>query len=750
MSIRIILSLLMLLAGGGARGTVFIPEAAIKTGYGPTSEAWSTHWSGACAERVGIEIGYTGHSEIQNMLPRVTDYVRGAVPHVLSQCPQANIIQVNVPGRPANPRPVYQFEMHRNAGWVAQNALWYSDLVRDTLAQGYLPAEMGYHNGLVRFQDGRFEAIYGKMLRSHLVGTDIERHMQEGTSPPRVSHHTISGHWYELGSERPNGQCTASRDGYALWGSFTMVINRGHSNVQMIRKFCAEAGEKGHSDELYLSPPSPSGFKRLWGIEWVKFTDSLHKQLADLDLDTADDLQTFIRTRKALYKSQKLTLYPAQDNWCMNRRMDAYYTVPSEDRNQAFGGNYAKALGERARQVVNEYCGDALTASVSNYREGDETPWDRMSFQFRPIQASAFGNDKGYLKLLDQHLSERAQAHLEYLNANHLGPACSDAPFCELPGGRYLNAIYNGRGDLVQEMDQLQRAEVNEMLSRQMAQVNMTENPITQLLSGMIEADDGLIVGAANKYMYAYAAWGAQCLKSGAKTRTFVHTTSGTETINFDGSTDYEPGQTYEAEYTINPEFFPLLERVGSHYGAQDSTSPLLNKAQRLVLQGLVQMKNNYDCTSPEVARFERNLIALAEDDLNGQPLRVLSVPAVGVTKQVQPTQTASPAQSTEVPVQQVPDEARQAAPMAAPAKSSTSTLSTAERYAKMNAEIKTLSDAFLAEINVMNVNFQADMQKAGTDAKRLEMLREFNNETARIRTKLERETQAIKDKYKD
>ena len=291
---------------------------------------------------------------------------------------------------------------------------------------------------------------------------------------------------------------------------------------------------------------------------------------------------------------------------------------------------------------------------------------------------------------------------------------------------------------------------MHEILSGQMAQVNMKENPITQMFSDMIEADNGLIVGAANKYMYAYAAWGAQCLKSGAKTRTFVHTTPGTEIVNFDGSTDYEPGKTYEAEYTTNPEFFPLLERVGSHYGAQDSTSPLLNKAQRLVLQGLVKMKNNYDCTSPEVARFERNLIALAEDDLNGQPLRLLSAPAVEVAKPARPTQPASPAPSTEAPVQQAPDETRQVAPMAAPAKSPTSTLSTAERYAKMNAEIKTLSDAFVAEINSLNANFQADMQNAGTDAERLEMLREFNNETAQIRTTIERETQAIKDKYKN
>lgn len=771
MPIRIAVFLTLLLTGAGVQGAVFLPEAATRTGYGPTLEAWTVYWTGACAERVGIELGYMGHSEIQDMLPRVIDYARAAVPHVLKQCPQADIIHVNVPGRTANPRRVYRFEMNRSADWAAQNATWRADLVRDTLAEGYLPADAGYHSALVRFQDGRFEAIYGKTFRSHLVGTDIQRHMQEGASPPRVSHHTISGHWFEPGSEQPNGHCESSREGHALWGSFTMVINRGHSDIKMIRKFCAEVGEKGHSDELYLSAPSPSGFERDWGIEWVKFTDPLQEQLAAMDLDTADDARTFARTRKPLYQSEKLTLYPAQDNWCMNRRMDAYYKVPSEDRNQAFGGNYAKALGERARQVVNEYCGDALTASVSSYREGDETPWDRMSFQFRPIQASAFGDDEGYLKLLDQNLSERAQAHLEYLNANHLGPACSDAPFCELPGGRYLNAIYNGRGDLVQEMDQLQRAEVNEMLSGQMAELNITENPITQLFSNMIEADDGFIVGAANKYMYSYAAWGTRCLKPGAMTRTFVHTTPGVETINFDGSTDYEPGQTYEAEYTTNPEFFPLLERVGSHYGAPDSDSPLLNKARRLVLQGLVQMKEHYGCSSPEVARFEQNLIALAEDDLNGRSLRVLPaptgsqdapIPQVAPAPQAAPPVQAAPA--TEVPVRAAPGRTRQSAatstaapaptpaPAPAPAADSspTSTLSTAERYAMMNAEMKALSEAFVTDINAMNAEFQANMQSAGSDAERLELLREFNTTTAEMRTRVERETQAIRDRYKE
>lgn len=769
---RLALCLLTLLASPFAHGAVFLPDASSRTGYGPTLEAWSVFWTGACAERIGFELGYTGHSEIQNLLPRVTSYARGAVPHVLKACPKADVIYVNVPGRKGGRPVVYQFEMQRSDDWAVENASWYADRIQTRIAEGYLPADAGYHKALVQFEDGRFEAIYGKRLESRLAGANVKRHMQEGASPPRVSHHTISGYWFELGSAQPNGRCPVSRDGYALWGSFTMLINRGSSDVRMLRTFCAEAGEKGHSDQLYLSTPRPSGFERDWGIEWAKFTDPLHEQLAAMDLDPADDAQTFARTRKPLFESDKLTLYPGNETWCSNRRIDAYYTVASEDRNQAFGGNYATAIAERARQVVNEYCGDAITATVSSYQVGDETPWDSMSFQFRPIQASPFGNDDGYLELLGQNLSERAKAHLAYLNANHLGPACSDAPFCELPGGRYLNAIYNGRGDLVAEMDQIQRAEAQATLSGQMAQMKMEANPITDLFANMIEADHGLIAAAANKYMYSYAAWGRQCLKSGAKTRTFVHTTPPTETINFDGSTDYEPGQTYEADYSVNPEFFGLLERVGSHTGAPDSDAPFLNKARRLVLQGLVRMKDDYGCSSPEVARFERNLIALAEDDLKGGPLRVLPAPAgepskpAPVAERRLPENTSSTAETTSLPsatqeaptyevsAQPEPVRNREPAPssMSTPVstKPPASTLSTAERYALMNAEVQALSEAFVTDINAANTTFQAQMQSASTDAERVELLRTFNTEMAEMRTEVEQKTQAIRDKYKD
>jgi len=53
-------------------------------------------------------------------------------------------------------------------------------------------------------------------------------------------------------------------------------------------------------------------------------------------------------------------------------------------------------------------------------------------------------------------------------------------------------------------------------------------------------------------------------------------------------------------------------------------------------------------------------------------------------------------------------------------------------------------------EANAMNVAFQEDMKNASTDAQRLEILREYNTETAEMRTRAQSETQAIKDRYKD
>ena len=150
----------------------------------------------------------------------------------------------------------------------------------------------------------------------------------------------------------------------------------------------------------------------------------------------------------------------------------------------------------------------------------------------------------------------------------------------------------------------------------------------------------------------------------------------------------------------------------------------------------------------------------LEEDDLKGQPLSVLPAPKgvrskPGATTTLQQSArtvaqpeaiSSSPAVSTNPPA----TAATTSAPVSVPAEPPASTLSTTERHAKMNAELKALSEDFVTEANAMNVAFQEDMKNASTDAQRLEILREYNTETAEMRTRVESETQAIKDRYKD
>lgn len=82
------------------------------------------------------------------------------------------------------------------------------------------------------------------------------------------------------------------------------------------------------------------------------------------------------------------------------------------------------------------------------------------------------------------------------------------------------------------------------------------------------------------------------------------------------------------------------------------------------------------------------------------------------------------------------------------PVAEAASTLSQAERHERMNAEIKAVSEEFVRKVNAMNATFGEKMGSAGSDAERLEMMRSFQAEMAEIRTAVERETQAIHDKY--
>jgi len=591
-------------------------ETSRVSGYGPTREGWQMSWRGACGERVGVEISYAGRPEVDEVLGKALAYARDMVPHLLTRCGEINTIEASVHGRPQNPPRFYRFVMRRQGDWQPTALASSIDLIEALIDQGYLPVRGPLPvspRGYLRLADGRFEVIYGHRLDARMAATRFEKRLLEGSDPPQLQDYVVRGSWYELGSEKPEDVCPQSREGYPLWGSFAMYMPPWGTRARLTFKRCADADDETvPSEDRALNNLMHSRFRE-FGLDPVNFPEVLGAELATMNLQArTHDAGAYAAIREPLYQSDLLSIYPNRPDLCAHRRLDAVYRVNSEARDRTFGGNYRKAIGPQARDVIRQRCGDVMTVSVRNFAAGDADYWDRMSFQLKRDRPLAFGADQDrYLELLDHTKSARAKAHDAWLAANHLGPACEGAPFCELPGGRYLNAVYRGDLAAIRQMDHILKEEISGFVGGSMPD-DPAGNPLAALFGAALEAEPPqLLKTATHKYLYSYPAWGSDCLDPGYSTRTFEYTEPVVIETDEWGVTTRSGGEHYEATYTVNADFVPLRDRLGNAYGAPHSERALMARSQRLVYRGIVAMKEHYGCRSAEVKPFERNLIAL-------------------------------------------------------------------------------------------------------------------------------------------
>jgi hypothetical protein len=427
-------------------------------------------------------------------------------------------------------------------------------------------------------------------------------------------------------------------------------------------------------------------------------------------------------------------------------------------------------IGPLLRRVAHEHCAEPLTATLANYSLGADEAWDRMTFQFRPIQPSALGGDENYLQVLDHFYGAGAEAHAALVDANLLGPACEAEPFCHLAGGRYLNAIYRGDLDAIRQMDHIyaESATLSQSLSFSEAGRN---DRVTQVVAGVLNMTESqLLSEAANKYLHAYAAWGENCLDPGSKPYTFEHTDTVIVETDAFGVVTRSGGTHYEATYTLNPEFFPLRDRIGSYYGAADSDDPFNRPGKALVFSGIVEMKREYDCRSPEVKQFERQLLALTnrvlsdpgttpptQANLPPRPEGILlgSFPQVPVAAAALsnpiarslplalPRVAAPVVVETHEPVLTAAETAR-----AAGEPVDISTMSALERQQTMTAEIMAAQERSRDELEALNSEVQLALRGVTASAERTQIVADFQARLTEARQRAEAETVEIQNKY--
>lgn len=764
--------IILFLLAGHVSATELIPEATQSGGQGQQQYRYQLWYSGICAEHIGVDVGYSGRQSLTDITDNLHQYVKDSLPILMQRCPQARVIHVEASGKP---RDQYRFLLSKDSGWSVSNTYWVSELAADYARQGFeYFSSAPFRHAVMKLQDSQLLGHYGPRLQHHFISTGFEKHMLPDAQPARVHYLAVKGYWYQLSAGVRSTACAESRDGYGYWGSYIMRFYPGQNSVSMDRKACAEFADKGKGDKVRFATPMPSQAKG-WGVTDRKSVQLLYASLEALNISPVGGVQKLTRSdRKPLYESDLLTIYPTSDDWCLERRLDAVYKVDSASRDREFGGNYARNIAGHVYQLVKEYCQEnPLTGSVNNYQQGEQDYWDQMSFQFRPQQSQSLTPASGYPKLITHNKSQSAKQHQAYLQANHLGPACQGAPFCELPGGRYLNAIYRGDVATVKEIDALY---VKEFYRERLGASVGSGNPFKDIFGGIVgdlNTKELLLTGdAVNKYMYVYKDWPQSCLEPGAESKVFEYTTPVVVETDPWGMTHRSGGDYYKATYITNPEFFTLRDRVGSAYGSQRSDNPWLVTSKHLVFKGLVEMKQSYDCKSQDVKIFEQNLIRISTQLLDqrdnkahaGGDNPAKSIPdrsdsvsaaaaeppgvksAAGISQGQQVSEKAEYRQQAKIKDQGSAASKSQSAKQAVPADNNA--VPAAQQATTLGEALQQSNQKYMQALKELSDTFKKDVQTVPA-AQRTQVIQQYQQDVAALQQEAEVATERIRQQYK-
>jgi hypothetical protein len=200
---------------------------------------------------------------------------------------------------------------------------------------------------------------------------------------------------------------------------------------------------------------------------------------------------------------------------------------------------------------------------------------------------------------------------------------CPDGPFCELPGGDYLNAIFRGDFPKIREIDNNAFKGLRSLIKKVTFGDDKFYSFLTALSNG---ANESLLPLVVDEYMYTYQQWAKDhCLDADAvvvEKNEYVPGYSVKEVYSSGAEIEISRTEGYmlHATYVINPEFWQTCQRF---CGVQDSKTyrsfldSAVNRENAMIgklYMGLKSLKNNYDCRSREVQIFEKNLIELSRN----------------------------------------------------------------------------------------------------------------------------------------
>jgi len=293
------------------------------------------------------------------------------------------------------------------------------------------------------------------------------------------------------------------------------------------------------------------------------------------------------------------TLQQPKQEWCANdtpkrgHKFNAKYDVSHKSRSRLFDHDYEKFIETKLLPAIVKFCGRKTTyIQIRMYKKGENKTWDIIIFHLKNGKVvKSYQQPKA---LLSQYKKPGPNPdELQSLKKQGIWGYVCDGPFCELPGGFYLNAIYNN--------DIFMLGFLDKGIDR------ITDNKAP------------LIIGLTDVYMHDYKYYRTgNCLKKNSKSKTYTFKTKPTQWQTLSGMyAGTTPGISKAAVYNVNADFYPLVLKIGNSRGGSGWKGAYgmykRLEAASLTLDGLVGLRRRYHCDSPEVKQFERNLINLAE-----------------------------------------------------------------------------------------------------------------------------------------
>lgn len=696
-----------------------LPEAS-----SPQNPGYVVFYTGHCAERVGIKVAGGRETSVQGLSGLVHQAERSVEP-VLAKCPNAQEIVVDVRSN-QTPTLASYFSLSRADNWKPSSPLSKGELKSLLESEGY-QAFAGprpiYSVAYWRFVDNRFDVFYGNDLENRMVATHVEKSSDE---------YRLRGQIFDLGYNESGRVCTASREGYALWGSFTLTVSSKLASLPMSINWCGETQQPGDSETTEFFA--------------LGYNLSLDATLADLRTKLASSSRLIVSEntegpREALIDREFYRVYATQDDLCSAPEFDVIYRVNHERRNSIFSGQYEKAISNVLGALTSRRCGEAKQFTVNAYSAGDVQRWDSITFAY---SSRAAASEEVPFRVARRTSSDAAKAHEAYLAANLFG--LCEGPFCALPGGRYLNAIYRGDLAIVRQIDGLHREGVYDYLQRSKAALGLGN--VSAAIDPSYDVNKvQLLRQVANKYMHAYGTWGEACLDPGFQKQHYEYTTPVVIETDEYGTTT-SGGITFEADYTLNPEFFPLRDKLATYRGAKNSNDPSNLEVKGAIYRGIVELTRTGNCRDKTVKEFERQLRALTE--------AVLTNP--GATPPTDAVRPPKPPRIVADPFRPMENKKGQAIAWNAPAsmpkiakgagRDAPRPMNQQQRMQKMNEEMQAGQQKLEKDMAAIQSRV-AEAQKQGkSQAELMQMMMSGQQEMMQLQQKFQEEMQRIQMRY--